>query len=39
MCDGDVDGEDITKFLEDVPRGPFFRPCAVGEMGEWCVYP
>ena len=39
MCDGDVDGIDITKFLEDFPRGPFFKPCSPCQAGDWCVYP
>jgi len=37
-CDGNVDGTDVTLFLEDVGRNQFNNPCPLGEVGAWCVY-
>ena len=37
--DGDVDADDVTKFLEDFGRSVFNNPCPACEVGDWCEYP
>ena len=37
--DGDVDAEDVTKFLEDFGRSQYNNPCPQCVAGDWCVYP
>jgi hypothetical protein len=37
-CDGDVDSDDIIKFLEDFGRNDFNNPCPACEGVDWCVY-
>ena len=39
LCDGDVDADDITTFLEDFGRNQFNNPCPDCIPGDWCVYP
>ena len=38
-CDGDVDADDVTKFLEDFGRSQYYNSCPPCVAGAWCVYP
>ena len=38
-CDGDVDGGDVEKFLEDFGRSTYINPCPLCDGSAWCTYP
>jgi hypothetical protein len=37
-CDGNVDADDVTMFLEDFGRSQYNNPCPACVAGDWCVY-
>ena len=37
-CNGAVDANDVTTFLEDFGRSQYNNPCPACVLGGWCVY-